>query len=112
MNNDYNLRSESPQYMQQHPKFNIAIPEQQNSTQKSNKINSKEQVSQLIEDLNKAISPQNTNIKFGVDSHDIFFVSVIESQTNKMIRRFPVEQLADAFPKTIKGQGILFDSTA
>ena len=76
----------------------------------STKINSKEQVQDLVDQLNKALSPMNTNIKFGVDSQDIFYVSVIESETSKLIRRFPAEQAADFLPKMQEVTGMLFDS--
>ena len=52
----------------------------------------------------------NTNLKFGVDSQDIFFVSLIEEQTSKMIRRFPAEQAQDFLPKMQEVTGMLFDS--
>jgi len=74
------------------------------------KINSKEQVQELVEQLNDAMSPISTDIRFGVDSDDIFYVSVIEEKTNKMIRRFPAEQAMDFLPKMQEVVGILFDS--
>ncbi|MDA7817719.1 flagellar protein FlaG [Sulfurimonas sp.] len=74
------------------------------------KINSKEQVKELVDQLNKAMAPMNTNVKFGVDSQDVFFVSVIESETSKMIRRFPAEQAADFLPKMQEVTGMLFDT--
>ena len=74
------------------------------------KINSAEQVKDLVDQLNKALSPMNTNVKFGVDSQDIFYVSVIESETSKMIRRFPAEQAADFLPKMQEVTGMLFDT--
>ena len=74
------------------------------------KINSKEQVQELVDQLNKAMSPMNTNLKFGVDSQDVFYVSVIESETQKMIRRFPAEKAAEFLPKMQEVTGILFDS--
>jgi len=74
------------------------------------KINSKEQVQDLVDQLNKAMAPMNTNVKFGVDSQDVFFVSVIESETSKMIRRFPAEQAASFLPKMQEVTGMLFDS--
>lgn len=74
------------------------------------KINSKEAVEELVDKLNKAIEPMNTNIKFGVDSQDIFYVSVIEAKTNKMLRRYPAEQAAEFLPKMQEVTGILFDS--
>ncbi|MDD2448272.1 MAG: flagellar protein FlaG [Sulfurimonas sp.] len=74
------------------------------------KINSKEQVEELVKQLNSAMSPISTDIKFGVDRDDIFYVSVIEEKTNKMIRRFPAEQAMDFLPKMQEVVGILFDS--
>ncbi|HUH43380.1 MAG TPA: flagellar protein FlaG [Sulfurimonas sp.] len=79
---------------------------QQESPQK---IDSKEQVIDLVEQLNKALAPMNTNIRFGVDQEDVFYVSVVESETSKMIRRFPAEQAADFLPKMQEVTGILFD---
>ncbi|MFA6196394.1 MAG: flagellar protein FlaG [Sulfurimonas sp.] len=92
------------------PKADLVKEMQQSTTQKSEKINSKEQVESLVKELNDAMAPMNTNLKFGVDSQDIFYVSVIEAQTNKMIRRFPAEQAADFLPKMQEVTGILFDS--
>jgi len=76
----------------------------------STKINSEKDVKNLVDQLNKAMEPMNTNLKFGVDSQDIFFVSVIESETSKLIRRFPAEQAADFLPKMQEVSGMLFDS--
>jgi len=71
---------------------------------------SEEMVQKLVEDLNKALSPFNTSIKFGVDSQDVFYVSVIEEKTHKMIRRFPAEKAQSLLPKMKELTGILFDS--
>ena len=82
----------------------------QEAVNKPAKINSKEQVQELVDQLNKAMAPMNTIVKFGVDSQDVFFVSVIESETSKMIRRFPAEQAADFLPKMQEVTGMLFDT--
>jgi flagellar protein FlaG len=82
----------------------------QEAKKSGTKINSEDQVKNLVDQLNKALSPLNTNIKFGVDSQDIFYVSVIESETSKMIRRFPAEQAADFLPKMQEVTGMLFDT--
>ncbi|MCX6075953.1 MAG: flagellar protein FlaG [Campylobacterales bacterium] len=100
---------QSAQQVEQ-PKVDIVKEMQQSTTQKAEKINSKEQVDQLVKELNNAMAPMNTNLKFGVDQQDVFYVSVIEAQTNKMIRRFPAEQAADFLPKMKEVTGILFDS--
>ncbi len=92
------------------PKVDLIKEMQKSDTQKGEKINSKEQVEDLVKQLNDAMAPMNTSIKFGVDSQDIFYVSVIESETSKMIRRFPAEKAADFLPKMQEVTGILFDS--
>ena len=107
-----NQMKESQQSVQvQQPKeVNVAKDtHQQNSKAVSEKINSKEQVEELVKELNKALSPMSTNIKFGVDQQDIFYVSVIESETSKMLRRFPAEEAVDFLPKMQEVTGILFD---
>jgi len=79
-------------------------------TQDNTKITTKEQVEDLVKQLNDAMSPMSTSIKFGVDSQDVFYVSVLESETSKMIRRFPAEQAQSFLPKMQEVTGILFDS--
>ncbi|WP_297439570.1 flagellar protein FlaG [Sulfurimonas sp.] len=87
------------------------VKEMQDTTAKAGtKIDSQEKVEDLVKQLNDALAPMSTNIKFGVDSQDVFYVSVIESDTNKMIRRFPAEQAHDFLPKMQEVSGILFDS--
>jgi len=76
----------------------------------TNKINSLKQVEDLVEQLNEALAPMSTSLKFGVDTDDIFYVSVIETKSNEMIRRFPAKQAADFLPKMQEVTGILFDS--
>jgi len=98
------------QHAQPTQKVDVVKEMQKEAVQVAPKIDSKEQVRELVDQLNKAMAPMNTNIKFGVDSQDIFYVSVIESETSKMIRRFPAEQAADFLPKMQEVTGILFDT--
>ncbi|MBN2815685.1 MAG: flagellar protein FlaG [Campylobacterales bacterium] len=98
------------QQVQQPQQQNIVKEIQQESMSSNKKLDSQEQVKDLVDQLNKALQPMTTNLKFGVDSQDVFFVSVIESETNKMIRRFPAEQAQDFLPKMQEVSGILFDS--
>lgn len=95
----------------QQPKQVDVVKEMQNeNSSSSKKINSKEEVQDLVEQLNRALAPMSTNIKFGVDSQDIFYVSVVESETSKLIRRFPAEEAVGFLPKMREVSGILFDS--
>ncbi len=73
------------------------------------KINSKKDVKSLVNQLNTAMAPINTTLKFGVDAQDIFYVSVIDQKTNKIIRRFPAKEAQDLLPKMQEVTGILFD---
>ena len=95
------------QQVQQPKQVDLVKESQENTTPQ--KLNSKEQVQELVDQLNRAMQPMNTNLKFGVDSQDVFFVSVIESETSKLIRRFPAEQAADFLPKMQEVTGMLFD---
>jgi len=96
------------QQVQEAPKVDIIKQMQEATT--TTKINSKEQVEALVSELNAAMAPMNTNLKFGVDNDDVFFVSVIESETSKILRRFPAEQAAAILPKMQEVTGVLFDS--
>lgn len=74
------------------------------------KPETQEQVEDLVKKLNSALNPFNTSLRFGFDnSSDVFYVSVIETQTEKMIRRFPAEVAFELLPKVQELNGILFD---
>ncbi len=99
------------QSMQIQPKQESVIKElQQDIKSNGSDINSKKDVQDLVNQLNKAIEPLSTDLKFGVDSQDVFYVSVIDQKTDKMIRRFPAEQAHDFLPKMQEVSGILFDT--
>ena len=114
MNSDVQGRTAqvAQQQVQQIQPQNLVKEMQQESAKGigSQKVSTEDQVKDLVKKLNDAMAPMNTNLKFGVDSQDIFYVSVIESQTNKMIRRFPAEQAADFLPKMQEVSGMLFDT--
>ena len=76
----------------------------------TNKLDSKESVEDLVKQLNDALSPFNTNIKFGVDTNDIFYVAAVDTKTNTIIRRYPAEEAQNFLPKMQEVSGILFDS--
>ncbi|MDF1879550.1 flagellar protein FlaG [Sulfurimonas sp. SAG-AH-194-C20] len=99
------------QVVQAQPKQENIVKElQQESKTANTSINSEQDVKDLVAKLNKAMNPISTNLKFGVDSQDVFYVSVRESDSNKLIRRFPAEQAQDFLPKMQEVTGILFDS--
>lgn len=83
---------------------------QSSAVDDAKRMDSKENVEDLVKQLNDALAPLNTNIKFGVDRNDIFYVAAIDVKTDTMIRRFPAEQAQDFLPKMQEVSGILFDS--
>ena len=89
---------------------NVVKEIQQETKAAATSITSEQDVKDLVAKLNKALSPMNTNLRFGVDSQDIFFVSVRESETDKLIRRFPAEQAQAFLPKMQEVSGMLFDT--
>jgi len=98
------------QQVHQTQKMDVVKELQNSSSSTTTKINSKEQVEALVAELNKAMAPMSTNLRFGVDTNDIFYVSVIESETSKMIRRFPAEKAESFLGKMQEVTGMLFDS--
>ncbi|WP_310440780.1 flagellar protein FlaG [Sulfuricurvum sp.] len=83
---------------------------QANTEQKTSKTASQEDMNQLIDQLNKSLNPFNTTLKFGFDdSSEDFYVSVVETKSNRMLRRFPIEQAEALLPKMQEVNGLLFD---
>jgi len=80
------------------------------STTQTKTQEDQKKVEDLVNQLNDAMKPLSPDIKFGVDSNDVFYVAAIDTKTNQVIRRFPAEQAADFLPKMQEVSGILFDS--
>jgi len=70
---------------------------------------SDQDIQKVVESLNKSLDPFDTKIKFGVDKNDVYYVSVLEADTNRVLRRFPREQAAQLIPKMQEVAGVLFD---
>lgn len=83
---------------------------QSSADQKTSKTASQEQMNQLIDQLNQSLNPFNTTLKFGFDNKsDDFYVSVVDTKSNRMLRRFPLEQAEKLLPKMQEVNGLLFD---
>lgn len=83
---------------------------QQQSNAKTEKVVSQEQMDKLVEQLNHSLDPFNTSLRFGFDNtSDDFYVSVVETKSNRILRRFPQEQAEQLLPKMQEVTGLLFD---
>jgi len=73
-------------------------------------VRSEVEARELVDSLNKALNPFSTSLRFGFDnSSEVFYVSVIDTSTSDMIRRFPLEQAATLTAKMNEVTGIIFD---
>ncbi len=80
---------------------------QQDTENKTQKSGTQEEMDKLVDQLNKSLDPFSTSLRFGYD--DSFFVSVIDTQRNQVLRRFPLEQAEQLLPKMQEVTGLLFD---
>lgn len=104
-----NVDVQSVQQMQK-AQINQDKMAQNDTDQKTSKVQSQEQMDKLIDQLNQSLNPFNTTLRFGFDnSSDDFYVSVVETKSNRMLRRFPVEQAEQLLPKMQEVNGLLFD---
>lgn len=88
------------------PKVDLAQQKAQNEKPATTETEARE----LIDSLNKALNPFNTSLRFGFDnSSEVFYVSVIDTNTSDMIRRFPLEQASTLTAKMNEVTGIIFD---
>ncbi len=86
----------------------VDVSQQNNNENKP--VTSEAEARELIDSLNKALDPFNTSLRFGFDnSSEVFYVSVIDTKTSDMIRRFPVEQASTLTAKMNEVTGIIFD---
>lgn len=83
---------------------------QSSADQKTSKPASQEDMNKLVDQLNQSLNPFNTALKFGFDNtSDDFYVSVVDTKSNRMLRRFPLEQAQNLLPKMQEVNGLLFD---
>jgi flagellar protein FlaG len=65
----------------------------------------------LTEKLNKEMNPLNTSIKFGFDdSVEEMFVNVMDTKTEKIIRKIPSDEALELMAKMREIVGMLFDT--
>ena len=87
------------------------------STQKLKDVNDemdknklKKELQKIVEELNKALNPLNTTLKFKFnDKVDELTVSVIDTKSNKVIREYPPKEALELMEKMREIVGLLFD---
>ena len=88
---------------------NIDKNKNKESNFKSVSLMNEEEKNQYIKDLNDSLSPLSKYIKFGWDSSsEILYISVIDTKTNEVIRRFPEEEAETIMKKVQDIKGFLY----
>lgn len=82
--------------------------EKQQENQDKNEI--KQEIIELTEKLNEEINPLNTSLEFGYEETiEELSVSVIDKNTDKVIRKFPSDEAIKLMEKMRELTGMLFD---
>jgi flagellar protein FlaG len=77
---------------------------------KTEKQELKKKLQKVVEELNKALNPMNTSLKFQFnDKIDFLTVKVIDTKTNETIREFPPKEALKLMEKMREIVGMLFD---
>jgi flagellar protein FlaG len=87
------------------------------STQKLQDVNNemdknklKKELQKITEELNKALNPLNTTLKFKFnDKVDELTVSVVDMKNNRVIREYPPKEALELMEKMREIVGLLFD---
>ena len=70
----------------------------------------KNEIKELVEQMNRNLDPFNTSLRFGFhDKSETYYVSVIDTATNDIIRKFPSEEAMDLSIKMKELVGMIFD---
>jgi len=78
--------------------------------EKIDKKELKKELQKIVEELNKALNPLNTTLKFKFnDKIDFLTVKVVDTKTNETIREFPPKEALRLMEKMREIVGILFD---
>jgi len=86
------------------------------STQKLKDVNDemdknklKKELQKLTEELNKALNPLNTTLKFKfIDKVEELMVKVVDTKDNKVIREYPPKEALELMEKMREIVGLLF----
>lgn len=83
------------------------------STEEKSKEDLKKELQSVTEKLNKEMSGLNTSLKFGFnDDIEGLSVSVIDTNTNKVLRKFPSDEAIELYTKMKELVGMIFDKKA
>lgn len=70
----------------------------------------KSDIEKVIETMNQFLEPTHTNMKFELHEElDRYFVTVVDSDTQEVIKEIPPKKLLDGYAKMAEFMGLLVD---
>jgi flagellar protein FlaG len=91
-------------------KTNKLSEERQSIINDQDKNKLKKELQKLTEELNKALNPLNTTLKFHFnDKIDELMVKVVDTKDNRVIREYPPKEALELMEKMREVVGLLFD---
>lgn len=74
------------------------------------KIITKEMIVNKVEGMNEFLEPTSTNVKFQLHEElDIYYVQVIDSKTNEVLREIPNKKFLDMYASMAELAGLIVD---
>lgn len=69
-----------------------------------------EDLEKVVKSLNDFLQPVNTHLKFELhEDLNEYYVTVVDNQTNEVLKEIPSKKLLDIYAKMADYMGILFD---
>ncbi len=73
-------------------------------------LQKEEDLEYVVKSLNDFLKPANTHIKFELHEElQEYYVTVVDNQTNEVVREIPSKKLLDIYAKMTDFMGLLFD---
>lgn len=76
----------------------------------SEKLDSKENLKQVIESLNKFLEPKNTSLKFELHEElNEYYATIVNDETHEVIREIPSKKVLDIYAAMTEFLGFVVD---
>lgn len=83
------------------------VVNQMNTTEQ---VETKENIQQVINGLNKFLEPNNTHLKFELhDELNEYYVTIVNNQTNEVVREIPSKKVLDIYAAMTEFLGFIVD---
>ena len=87
---------------------NVTSPQQ--PIKQSEKIDSKENVQQVINSLNKFLEPNSTSLKFELHEElNEYYVTIVNDETHEVVREIPSKKILDIYAAMTEFLGFVVD---